>query len=99
MLEVHLETLAITMLRPTPLAHTLTSMHACHMQVLNVQLTPSLETPAYSVLRAAADYELRRYDPYTVGWSCQPACHWARGCRPWWRFAMTACRAPMRFSC
>jgi len=35
-------------------------------QVLNVQLTPELETPQYSVLKAAADYELRRYDPYTV---------------------------------
>jgi len=36
------------------------------MQVLDVQLTPELETPDYAVLKATKDYKIRRYKPYLV---------------------------------
>lgn len=35
-------------------------------QALDFTLTPDLETPRYSVLKAARDYELRRYDQFVV---------------------------------
>ncbi len=35
-------------------------------QLLQVQLTPSLEGPSYSLLKVAKDYEIRRYSPFLV---------------------------------
>lgn len=35
-------------------------------QLLSFYATPSLETPQYTILRRASDYEVRRYAPYTV---------------------------------
>jgi hypothetical protein len=35
-------------------------------QLAQVQLTPDLEGPRFSVLRRAAGYEVRRYEPYVV---------------------------------
>jgi hypothetical protein len=35
-------------------------------QVLDLSQTPDLETPRYTVLRAARDYEIRRYEPFVV---------------------------------
>ena len=32
----------------------------------NLQLTPDLDTPRYTVLKRTADYEIRKYDPYIV---------------------------------
>jgi len=32
----------------------------------NLQLTPDLETPRYTVLKRKAEYEVRKYDPYIV---------------------------------
>ena len=32
----------------------------------NLQLTPDLETPRYTVLQRKAEYEVRKYDPYIV---------------------------------
>jgi hypothetical protein len=39
----------------------------------SVQLTPSLETPRYTVLRRTGDYEVRRYEPYVVAEVDMPA--------------------------
>ncbi|KXZ41448.1 hypothetical protein GPECTOR_463g374 [Gonium pectorale] len=35
-------------------------------QLLSFYSTPGLETPQYTILRRAKDYEVRRYDPYVV---------------------------------
>ena len=32
----------------------------------NLQLTPDLDTPSYTVLKRTAEYEIRRYEPYIV---------------------------------
>ena len=32
----------------------------------NLQLTPDLDTPRYTVLKRTAEYEIRKYDPYIV---------------------------------
>ena len=32
----------------------------------NLQLTPNLDTPSYTVLKRTAEYEIRQYDPYIV---------------------------------
>ena len=32
----------------------------------NLQLTPDLETPRYTVLKRKAEYEVRKYEPYIV---------------------------------
>jgi hypothetical protein len=37
-----------------------------------VQLTPDLETPAYTVLKATRGYELRRYQPFIVAETAMP---------------------------
>lgn len=39
---------------------------------LEVQLTPSLETPRYSVLRKTRDYEIRQYESYVVAETDMP---------------------------
>lgn len=41
-------------------------------QVLQVQLTPDLEGPRYSVLKKAAEYEVRQYQPYVVAATPMP---------------------------
>jgi hypothetical protein len=41
-------------------------------QVLQVQLTPDLEGPRYSVLKKAAEYEVRQYQPYVVAETQMP---------------------------
>lgn len=38
----------------------------CTCQVLDMSQTPGLETPQYTVLKAAKDYEIRRYEPFVV---------------------------------
>ncbi len=38
----------------------------CAVQVLDLSLTPNLETPQYTVLRVTNDYEVRRYEPFVV---------------------------------
>jgi hypothetical protein len=43
-----------------------------NMQLLQVQLTPDLESPAYSVLKATREYELRRYQPFIVAETAMP---------------------------
>lgn len=35
-------------------------------QATSAQTTPSLDTPAYTVLKRAGEYEVRRYAPYVV---------------------------------
>ena len=35
-------------------------------QATSAQTTPGLDTPAYTVLRRAGEYEVRRYGPYIV---------------------------------
>jgi hypothetical protein len=35
-------------------------------QVLDMSQTPDLESPQYTVLRVTKDYEVRRYEPFTV---------------------------------
>lgn len=35
-------------------------------QATSAQTTPGLDTPAYTVLRRAGEYEIRRYEPYIV---------------------------------
>lgn len=42
-------------------------------QLLQLQITPDLETPAYTVLKATRDYELRRYQPYIVAETAMPS--------------------------
>ena len=37
------------------------------------QITPDLETPQYSVLRKAPEYEIRRYEGYMVAETSMPA--------------------------
>ena len=32
----------------------------------NLQLTPDLDTPRYTVRKRTAEYEIRKYDPYIV---------------------------------
>lgn len=35
-------------------------------QFLQLQVTPGIETPKYTVLKRFKDYEIRAYEPYTV---------------------------------
>jgi len=42
-------------------------------QATTAQTTPSLDSPAYAVLRAAREYEVRRYAPYAVAEVGMPA--------------------------
>jgi hypothetical protein len=42
------------------------------LQLLQVQITPDLETPTYTVLKATRDYELRRYQPFIVAETPMP---------------------------
>eukprot|EP00879_Flechtneria_rotunda_P020106 GHRR01021146.1.p1 GENE.GHRR01021146.1~~GHRR01021146.1.p1 ORF type:complete len:321 (+),score=86.12 GHRR01021146.1:576-1538(+) len=42
-------------------------------QLMQVQLTPDLETPNYKVLRVAKDFEIRSYDPFIVAEVAMPA--------------------------
>jgi hypothetical protein len=42
------------------------------LQLLQVQLTPDLETPSYTVLKAKRGYELRRYQPFIVAETAMP---------------------------
>lgn len=42
-------------------------------QATTAQTTPSLDSPAYTVLRAAREYQVRRYEPYAVAEVGMPA--------------------------
>ena len=42
-------------------------------QATNPQTTPGLDQPAYTVLRRAGEYEVRRYEPYVVAEVGMPA--------------------------
>jgi hypothetical protein len=42
-------------------------------QATTAQTTPSLDSPAYAVLRRAREYEVRRYEPYAVAEVGMPA--------------------------
>ena len=42
-------------------------------QATNPQTTPGLDQPAYTVLRRAREYEVRRYEPYAVAEVGMPA--------------------------
>ena len=42
-------------------------------QLTTIQLTPSLESPQYVVLKKTKEYEIRQYSPYLVAETSMPS--------------------------
>ena len=65
-------------------------------QATNPQTTPGLDQPAYTVLRRAGEYEVRRYAPYVVAEVGMPAsAPPASGAPPMQQVSACRCMGPV----